>query len=36
MMGNINYPKDQKDPPMEGFERTCMTQGCLGPQNSQF
>ena len=23
------------DPPMEGFERTCMTQGCFGPQKEQ-
>ena len=29
----MNYPKDRKDPPMVSGEWTCMTQGCLGPQN---
>ena len=27
------YPEDLKDPPSWKGERTCMTQGCLGPQN---
>ena len=27
------YPEDLKDPPSWKGEPTCMTQGCLGPQN---
>ena len=29
----LHTKKDPQDPPMVSGERTCMTQGCFGPQN---